>query len=42
MRKARLRWVIHVKRRRTDAPMWMCERLTLVGFRRRRGRPKKY
>ncbi|KAM3394643.1 hypothetical protein P3S68_003646 [Capsicum galapagoense] len=42
MRKARLRWFGHVKRRGMDAPVRRCERLALDGFRRGRGRPKKY
>ena len=29
-------------RRGADAPVRRCERLALDGFRRRRGRPKKY
>ncbi|KAM3234823.1 hypothetical protein P3L10_014859 [Capsicum annuum] len=42
MREARLRWFGHVKRRGMDAPVRGCERLALDGFRRSRGRPKKY
>ncbi|KAF3627840.1 putative pre-mRNA-processing factor 6-like [Capsicum annuum] len=42
MREARLRWFGHVKRRGMDAPIRRCERLALDGFRRGRGRPKKY
>ncbi|KAF3615266.1 hypothetical protein FXO38_35213 [Capsicum annuum] len=42
MREERLRWFGHVMRRGTDAPVRRCERLALDGFRRRRGRPKKY
>ncbi|KAF3645685.1 putative pre-mRNA-processing factor 6-like [Capsicum annuum] len=42
MRKARLRWFGHVKRRGMDAPVRRCERLALDDFRRGRGRPKKY
>ncbi|OIT40013.1 hypothetical protein A4A49_51747 [Nicotiana attenuata] len=41
MREARLRWFDHVRRRSTDAPVRRCERLTLEGLRRGRGRPKK-
>ncbi|PHU08560.1 putative sodium/metabolite cotransporter BASS5, chloroplastic [Capsicum chinense] len=37
-----LRWFKHVMRRSTDAPVRRCERLVLDGFRRSRGRPKKY
>ncbi|PHU15340.1 putative serine/threonine protein kinase IREH1 [Capsicum chinense] len=35
-------WFGHVKRRGMDAPVRRCERLALDGFRRGRGRPKKY
>ncbi|KAK4347380.1 hypothetical protein RND71_033719 [Anisodus tanguticus] len=42
MREARLRWFEHVPRRDTDAPVRRCERLAMDGFRRGRGRPKKY
>ncbi|PHT39186.1 Photosystem I chlorophyll a apoprotein A2 [Capsicum baccatum] len=42
MREVRLRWFGHVKRRGMDAPVRRCERLALDGFRRGRGRPKKY
>ncbi|KAF3618970.1 putative pre-mRNA-processing factor 6-like [Capsicum annuum] len=42
MREARLRWFGHVKRRGMDASVRRCERLALDGFRRGRGRPKKY
>ncbi|KAF3669941.1 Mitochondrial outer membrane porin [Capsicum annuum] len=42
MREARLRWFGHVQRRGMDAPVRRCERLALDGFRRGRGRPKKY
>ncbi|KAF3618776.1 putative F-box protein-like [Capsicum annuum] len=42
MREARLRWFGHVKRRGVDAPVRRCERLALDGFKRGRGRPKKY
>ncbi|KAF3614141.1 putative protein LURP-one-related 7-like [Capsicum annuum] len=42
MREARLRWFGHVKRRGMDAPVRRYERLALDGFRRGRGRPKKY
>ncbi|XP_070039088.1 uncharacterized protein [Nicotiana tomentosiformis] len=41
MREARLMWFAHVRRRSTDAPVRMCERLTLEGLQRGRGRPKK-
>ncbi|KAM3281288.1 hypothetical protein P3S67_028309 [Capsicum chacoense] len=42
IRKVRLRWFGHVMRRGMDAPVRRCERLALDGFRRGRGRPKKY
>lgn len=42
MRKSRLRWFGHLKRRNTDAPLRRCERLTVAGQRRGRGRHKKY
>nr|XP_009783549.1 PREDICTED: uncharacterized protein LOC104232135 [Nicotiana sylvestris] len=42
MREARFRWFGHVRRRSLDAPVRRCERLTLAGTRRGRGRPKKY
>ncbi|KAF3662152.1 hypothetical protein FXO37_12577 [Capsicum annuum] len=42
MWEARLRWFGHVKRRGMDALVRRCERLALDGFRRGRGRPKKY
>ena len=42
IREARLRWFGHVIRRSTDAPVRMCERLIGDGFKRDRGRPKKY
>ncbi|KAF3683092.1 putative tubby-like F-box protein 8-like [Capsicum annuum] len=42
MREKRLRWFGHVIRRGTGAPMQRCERLAMDGFRRGRGRSKKY
>ncbi|PHT31904.1 tRNA(His) guanylyltransferase 2 [Capsicum baccatum] len=42
MREVRLSWFGHVKRRGMDAPVHRCERLALDGFRRGRGRSKKY
>ncbi|KAF3657898.1 Actin-related protein 2/3 complex subunit 5A [Capsicum annuum] len=42
MRERRLRWFGHVTRRGANAPVRGCERLALDGFRRGRGRPKKY
>ncbi|KAF3637790.1 Serine--tRNA ligase [Capsicum annuum] len=42
MREVRLRWFGHVRRRGADAPVRRCERLALDGFRRGRGRLKKY
>ncbi|XP_070005996.1 uncharacterized protein [Nicotiana sylvestris] len=41
MQEARLRWSGHMRRRSTDAPVRRCERLTLEGLCRGRGRPKK-
>ncbi|PHT26844.1 Receptor-like protein kinase [Capsicum baccatum] len=42
MREGRMRWFEHVMRRDADASVSRCERLALDGFRRSRGRPKKY
>ncbi|KAF3674589.1 putative peptidyl-prolyl cis-trans isomerase FKBP17-1, chloroplastic-like [Capsicum annuum] len=42
MREVRLRWFGHVMRRGTDVPVRRCERLVLDGFKRGRGKPKKY
>ncbi|KAM3233961.1 hypothetical protein P3L10_019320 [Capsicum annuum] len=42
MREVRLRWFRHVMRRGTDASVRRCEKLALDGFRRGKGRPKKY
>ncbi|PHT43150.1 hypothetical protein CQW23_17175 [Capsicum baccatum] len=42
MREVRLSWFGHVKRRGMDAPVRRCERLAMDGFRRGRGRSKKY
>ncbi|KAM3236851.1 hypothetical protein P3L10_011880 [Capsicum annuum] len=42
MREGKLGWFEHVMRRGADAPVRRCERLALDGFRRSRGRPKKY
>ncbi|KAM3356576.1 hypothetical protein P3S68_023290 [Capsicum galapagoense] len=42
MRERRLRWFGHVIRKGTDVPVCRCERLALDGFRRSKGRPKKY
>ncbi|XP_070008739.1 uncharacterized protein [Nicotiana sylvestris] len=43
MRKSRLRWFEHVKRRSIDALIRRCERLAMESsLRRGRGRPKKY
>ncbi|KAM3341558.1 hypothetical protein P3S68_026524 [Capsicum galapagoense] len=42
MREGKLGWFEHVMRRHADAPVRRCERLALDGFRRSRGRPKKY
>ncbi|KAF3642569.1 putative nogo-B receptor-like isoform X1 [Capsicum annuum] len=42
MREVRLRWFVHVMRRGMDAPVRRRERLALDGFKRGRGRSKKY
>ncbi|KAG5588085.1 hypothetical protein H5410_048519 [Solanum commersonii] len=42
LREARLRWLGHVKRQGTDAPVRRCEGLVVEGTQRGRGRPKKY
>ncbi|PHT33838.1 MADS-box transcription factor 27 [Capsicum baccatum] len=42
MGETKLRWFGHVKRRCTDVTWWRCERLTMDGIRKGRGRPKKY
>ena len=42
MQEGRLSWFRHMMRRGTDAPVRRCERLDLDGFRRSRGRSKKY
>ncbi|VFQ59963.1 unnamed protein product [Cuscuta campestris] len=41
LREARLRWFGHVRRRDADAPERRCERITVFGGSRGRGRPKK-
>ncbi|VFQ82006.1 unnamed protein product [Cuscuta campestris] len=41
LREARLRWFGHVRRRNTDAPVRRCERITVIGGSRGRGRPRK-
>ncbi|VFQ76447.1 unnamed protein product [Cuscuta campestris] len=41
LREARLRWVGHVRRRDADAPVRRCERITVIGGSRGRGRPRK-
>jgi len=41
MRKTRLRWFGHVKRRSEEAPVRRCERVTLADCTTGRGRPKK-
>ena len=40
MRKTRLRWFGHIKRRSVSAPMRKCEAIHLSHCRRGRGRPK--
>ncbi|XP_070033034.1 uncharacterized protein [Nicotiana tomentosiformis] len=42
LRKSRLRWFGHVKKRDIDASVRRCERFTMAGLRKGRGRPKKY
>ncbi|VFQ64538.1 unnamed protein product [Cuscuta campestris] len=42
LREARLRWFGHVRRWNADAPVRRCERITVVGRSRGRGRPRKY
>ncbi|PHU06924.1 hypothetical protein BC332_23413 [Capsicum chinense] len=42
MREVQLRWFGHVMRRGSDAPVQRCEIPTMDGFRRGRGRLKKY
>ncbi|XP_070007592.1 uncharacterized protein LOC107780245 [Nicotiana tabacum] len=37
-----MRWFGYVKRRDIDDPIRRCERLTMVGVRKSRDRPKKY
>ncbi|VFQ64860.1 unnamed protein product [Cuscuta campestris] len=41
LREARLRWFGHVRRRDVDAPVRRCERITVIGGSRGRGRPRK-
>ncbi|XP_060178155.1 uncharacterized protein LOC132608100 [Lycium barbarum] len=41
IQEERLRWFGHVQQRCVDAPVRRCERLTVVGLKRGRGRPKK-
>ncbi|VFQ84101.1 unnamed protein product [Cuscuta campestris] len=41
LREARLRWFGHVRRRDADAPVRRCERITVIGGSRGRGRPRK-
>ncbi|KAF3629982.1 putative bifunctional 3-dehydroquinate dehydratase/shikimate dehydrogenase, chloroplastic-like [Capsicum annuum] len=42
IREVRLCWFGHMMRRCSDAPVRRCETVTMDGFRRGRGRPKKY
>lgn len=42
MQETRLRWLAHLMRICTDTPVWRCDRLTIDGFRRNRGRTNKY
>ncbi|VFQ74839.1 unnamed protein product [Cuscuta campestris] len=41
LREARLRWLGHVRRRNANAPVRRCERITVIGGSKGRGRPKK-
>jgi len=41
MRKVRLRWFGHVRRRSTDAPVRRCKRTILLECRSDRGRPRR-
>ncbi|XP_070017052.1 uncharacterized protein [Nicotiana sylvestris] len=42
LRESRLRWFGHVKKRDIAASVRRCERLSMAGLRKGRGRPKKY
>ncbi|KAF3654885.1 putative oligopeptide transporter 2-like [Capsicum annuum] len=42
MWETKMRWFGHVKRRCTDVTRWRCERLTMDGIRKGKGRRKKY
>lgn len=42
MRKTKLRWLGHVKKRCAEAAVTRCERLAIVDSKRGIGRPKKY
>lgn len=42
MQEVRLRWFEHVKRRCIDEPMTRCERLSIKGTVRGRGRSEEY
>nr|XP_016513303.1 PREDICTED: uncharacterized protein LOC107830295 [Nicotiana tabacum] len=42
LRESRLRWFGHVRRRGMDAPVRRCERLSMAGLKKGRGRPEKY
>ncbi|VFQ79148.1 unnamed protein product [Cuscuta campestris] len=41
LREARLRWFGHVRQRDADAPIRRCERITVIGGSRGRGKPRK-
>jgi len=41
IRDARLRWFIHIRRRKMDAPERKCEKIDHLDYRRSRDRPKK-
>lgn len=42
IKKVRLRWFVHVKRRCTDALVQRCDRLAMNGHRRCKGKSEKY
>ena len=41
MRETRLRWFEYVRRRPMDAPVWRCETIECLGYRRSICRPNK-
>ncbi|XP_070052340.1 uncharacterized protein [Nicotiana tomentosiformis] len=42
LRESSMRWFGYVERRDVDPPVMRCERLSIAGLRKGRGRPKKY